>query len=93
MSLWPLGALLESWAVSLADLKKQLEDLQVQLALLLPKKFLDALQDPECDAATLNAARQYLKDADIKLKNPAENKDVLKLADMASESAPWEQAG
>ena len=76
------------------DIKKQLEDLQVQLALLLPKKFLDALQDPEgCDAATLNAARQYLKDVEVKLPKPEQNQHVLGLARIANEVKPWENAG
>ncbi len=62
--------------------RKELDELQEQLALMLPKQLLVRLKSGEIDAATFNVIRQYLKDNGVQIRKEA-NRDLLNLAEGA----------
>ena len=47
------------------SVRQQVAELLEALNLQTAKTLLEKVRDPDCDAATLNAARAFLKDNDI----------------------------
>ena len=76
------------WTNCLDNNEALLKQLQTDIAMLLPKQILKKLQDGDLTGPDINAIRQYLDWAGVKVGKPEANKDILKLAE-GIESLPF----